>query len=237
MKNEDVPKKKWVWSPLWFFRCLTQVVEEDVTLKKCIPCWEFTHAERTKKTWPRKNRERKNVTNFFQMSGLSSYPLRHFDSFLRIMSIIIRSYTPSFLGMIPQKLLTNLEESPWNLSENLRKVLVLLPVFVQSSCGHANIVISWIFQPNARQLQQLGRFWMQNHEFKKMIMLRPFLIGLTLEWLKQLQDWHFNSPRVRTKHGKTRCEPCWRNNIKKTEIPWFIDEEGVSSKMLLHEDV
>lgn len=35
------------------------------------------------------------------------------------MSIIIRSCTPSFLGMIPQKLLTNLEESPWNLSENL----------------------------------------------------------------------------------------------------------------------
>ena len=42
-------------------------------------------------------------------------------------------------------------------------------------------VISLFFQPNAKQLQQLGRFWMQNHQFKKMIMLRPFRIGLTLE--------------------------------------------------------
>jgi len=66
---------------------------------------------------------------------------------------------------------------------------------VQSSCGHASIVIpptkleatkhleviSLSYEPNAKQLQQLGRFRMQNHQFKKMIMLRPFLIDLTLE--------------------------------------------------------
>ncbi len=40
-----------------------------------------------------------------------------------------------------------------------------------------------------------------NHR-KNMIMLPPFLIGLTLERLKQLPDWHFNSPRVGTEHGK-----------------------------------
>ena len=140
MKNEDVPKKNgcgrlYDFSDVW-----------PKLLRKTWPWKNASHAESSHtRSAPRKhdrekNRERKNVTNFFQMSGLSSYPLRHFDSFLRIMSIIIRSYTP-FLGMIPQKLLTNLEESPWNLSENLRKVLVLLPVFVQSSCGHANIVI------------------------------------------------------------------------------------------------
>ena len=103
---------------------------------------ESSHTRSAPRKHDREKTEREKMSPiFFQMSGLSSYPLRHFDLSLRIMSIIVRSYTPSFLGMIPQKLLTNLEESPWNLSENLRKVLVLLPVFVQSSCGHASIVI------------------------------------------------------------------------------------------------
>lgn len=83
---------------------------------------ESSHTRSAPRKHDREKKREKMSPMFFQISGLSSYPLRHVDLFLRIMSIIITVLYTFFFGMIPQKLLTNLEESPWNLSENLRKV-------------------------------------------------------------------------------------------------------------------
>lgn len=141
-------KKMGVVACLWFFRCLTpKVVEEHVTRNSCIPCWEFTHAERTKKTWPRKNREKKCHRFFFQMSGLSSYPLGILIYF-EDMSIIILLYT-FFFG----------DDSSEIADESRRITLEFIGkspkgnlFFCQSLCKAAAVMqVSWFHLQNWKQ--------------------------------------------------------------------------------------
>ena len=216
MKNEDVPPTKrggclYDVSDVWPPRFLRNPWPKNHASHA-----ESSHTRSAPRKHDRDKKREKMSPIFFKWVACRRIHLGMLIHFWGYdMSIIIRSCTPSFLGMIPQKLLTNLEESPWNLSENLwRETCSSASLCAKQlrSCKHRDSTYKTgskvQYKGDPKHLEVISFLSTKCQttstackNFKKMIVLRPFLIGLTLEWLKQLQEWHFNSARVRTKHG------------------------------------